>query len=144
MSFSLATFEHEVATVVSKIKAGALAVENFVANQAPNIQKDLQVGAAIAQFIPGLGPIATVVDRAGEASLGVLLKAVKDSQAIQTQVGGSGTVALTINLEQTLFNDFKQLLPAIEGKFPVMTVSTLAVAASPAAPATTAQPSASA
>lgn len=113
MSFSINTIEHEFATVAHDLKVGAKAVAAFVTAHQGQIKTDIEVTTGVLATIPGLGPTAAVLERAGEASLGLLLNAIAQ---VQSDSKEGDAVVISVKVAKDLLSDFRQLLPALQGQ----------------------------
>jgi hypothetical protein len=115
--FSFKSAGHFLASVAHDIKVGV----TFLQNHEKQIDTGLQTAAAITGLLdPALAPIASTIERAGEAALGEVLAVVAkltDAEAAQ------GT---NIPLDAAAIAEFKQLISDIE-KLKPGTVATAAV-----------------
>lgn len=118
--FTFKSVGHFFASVAHDIKVGV----TFLQNHQQQINADLQTGAAIVSIAdPALAPIATTIERAGEAALGEVLAVVSKLTDAEADAGTS------IPLDAAAIAEFKTLIVDIEKLKPGTVTSAAAIAA---------------
>jgi hypothetical protein len=115
MSISLGSIGHVFATAAHDLKVGAQAFAKFFEAHGSQIGTDIQVVGGVLSTIPGLGPTGAVVERAGEATLGVILDAINKIEG-DLKPDASGNVSVPVQVSKDLIAELKLLLPAIKGQ----------------------------
>lgn len=117
--FSFKSVGHFLASVAHDVKVGV----TFLQNHEAQINSGLQTAAAIVSVAdPALAPIATTIERAGEAALGEVLAVVSKLSDAEAAHGAS------ISLDAAAIAEFKQLLVDIEKLKPGTTATAAAMA----------------
>lgn len=116
--FSFQSVGHFFASVAHDIKT----VGSFLQSHQQQIDTTLQTGAAVVSLLdPALAPLATTIERAGEAALGEVLSAVSKLSDAEAAHG------VNISLDAAAITEFKKLLADIEKLKPGMMASAAAI-----------------
>ena len=129
MGFSIKSVGHAFSTVFHDVVVGFKATESFIVQHKDQISSDIQIVGGIAATIPGLGPTAAVLTRAGEAAFGVLAEGIVKLDTDLTAAAQSGSqapVTFTVTLEHDLALEFQQLVNALKGQAAIPQITNIA------------------
>ena len=123
MGFSFKSVGHLFSSVYHDLVIGFKATEKFVIEHRTEINEDIETVGGLAALIPGLGPTAVALTRAGEAAFGVLAEGIikldKDLTAAAASGGPQAPVTFVVTLEHDLAAEFQLLVNAIHGTITV-------------------------
>lgn len=112
--FSFKSLGHFFASVAHDVKVGV----TFLDNHQKQIDTGLEATAAVVSVAdPALAPIATEIERAGEAALGEVFAVVSKVDAAEAAKG------VSVTLDAVAVAEFKTLLADIEKLKPGSTVA---------------------
>jgi len=118
MGFSIKTVGHAFSVAYHDLVIGFKATEKFIVDHKTEISGDIEVVGGLAAMIPGLGPTASALTRAGEAAFGVIAEGIVKIDTDLTAAAASGPqapVTFSVTLEHDLAAEFQLLVNAIHG-----------------------------